>query len=111
MMDIPNIQDSVPRISFRRSTMSPIDPAGSARMKNGNAVAVWISAICSGLLLNEVISQAAPTPCMNEPTSDAKSEISRFRNNGIRRGLHGLDDTAGGLLLSGMVEHVINQKL
>ena len=80
-------------------------------MKNGNAVAVWISAICSGLLLSEVISQAAPTPCMNDPTSDAKSAISKFRNNGIRRGLHGLDDTADGFSLPGMVEHFINQKL
>src|ERR1700735_228206 len=111
MTDIANIQDSVPRINLRRPARTPMGPAGSARMKNGSAVAVWMSAICSGLLLSDVISHAAPTPCMNDPTSDAKSAISRFRNTGIRRGLHGLDDMAGGLLLSGMVEHFINQKL
>src|ERR1700735_607766 len=110
MTDIANIQDSVPRINLRRSTMSPMDPAGSARMKNGSAVAVWMSAICSGLLLSDVINHAAPTPCIKEPTSDAKSAIRRFRKSGMRRGLQGLEDAAGGLVLSGMVGHFINQK-
>ena len=41
-----------------------------------------MSAICRGLLLSEVISQAAPTLCIKAPTSEAKSAISRFRNRG-----------------------------
>jgi hypothetical protein len=62
-----NIHVSVPRISLRRSTMSPIEPAGSAKKKNGNAEAVWISAMYMGLLVNDVISHAAPTVCVNVP--------------------------------------------
>src|SRR5271155_1414327 len=110
MQAIANIQNSVPRINLRRSTMSPMDPAGSARIKKGSAEAVWLSATCRGLLLREVINQAAPTACINAPTSETKSAIRRFRNNGIRRGRHGLDDTADGLLLSGIVGHFIPMK-
>ena len=40
-----NIHVSVPRISLRRSKISPIEPAGSASRKNGKAEAVWINAI------------------------------------------------------------------
>jgi hypothetical protein len=36
----PSIQVSVPRISFRRSKMSPSAPAGKANKKKGSAVAV-----------------------------------------------------------------------
>jgi hypothetical protein len=69
-------------------------------MKKGSAEAVWMSAICRGLLLSEVINHAAPTLCINAPTSEAKSAMRRFRNNGVRRGCHGLDDPAVGFLLS-----------
>src|SRR5580704_11785224 len=107
MQAIANIQNSVPRISLRRLTMSPMDPAGSARMKKGSAEAVWMSAICRGLLLREVISQAAPTACIKAPTSETKSAIRRLRNNGIRRGRQGLDDAGDGFLLSGIAGHFI----
>ena len=40
----PTIQNSVYRINLRRSTMSPIAPAGSANTKNGSADAVCVSA-------------------------------------------------------------------
>src|ERR1700723_3383554 len=40
----PIIHDSVKRISFRRSTISPADPAGRASRKNGKEAAVWVSA-------------------------------------------------------------------
>jgi hypothetical protein len=40
--------------------------------------AVWMSATCKGLLLSEVINQAAPTPCINAPTSETKSASRRF---------------------------------
>src|SRR5580658_8888952 len=88
--------------------MSPMDPAGSASRKNGSAEAVWISAICSGLLLSEVINQAAATACMNAPTSETKSAISRLRNKGMRSGLHGLDGATGALTLSGIAAHYTN---
>jgi hypothetical protein len=38
------IQLSVYRINLRRSTMSPMAPAGSAKMKNGKAEALCVSA-------------------------------------------------------------------
>src|SRR5580704_3108085 len=104
--DTASIQVSVPKISLRRSTMSPIEPAGSASRKKGKAEAVWISAICSGLLLSEVISQAAPTACMNAPMSETRSAISKFRKSGMRSGLQGLEDAAaGGFALSGIAAH------
>jgi RNA polymerase sigma-70 factor (ECF subfamily) len=37
---IPTIHNSVPKINFLRSQMSPIEPAGRANKKNGNALAV-----------------------------------------------------------------------
>src|ERR1700730_2211225 len=110
MPAIANIQNSVPRINLRRSTMSPMDPAGSARMKKGSAEAVWMSAICRGLLLSEVINQAAPTLCIKAPTSETKSAIRRSRNNGIRRGRHGLDGTGDEFLLSTIAGHYTNQE-
>ena len=103
MVAMASIQNSVPRINLRRSTMSPMEPAGRARRKKGRAEAVWISAICRGLLLREVISQAAPTPCMKAPTSETKSAIRRFRNNGRRRGRHGLCESAWVFVRCGIV--------
>ena len=38
------IHTSVNKISFRRSTMSPMDPAGRAKTKNGKALAVCVKA-------------------------------------------------------------------
>src|ERR1700723_1474493 len=40
----PIIHDSVKRISLRRSTISPAEPAGRASRKNGKEAAVWVSA-------------------------------------------------------------------
>jgi hypothetical protein len=57
----PTIQLSVYRINLRRSTMSPMAPAGSAKMKNGKAEAVCVSATYIGPALSETISPAAPT--------------------------------------------------
>jgi len=44
---------------------------------------------------------------MKAPTSETKSAIRRFRNNGIRKGRHGLDDTGDGFLLSSIAGHFI----
>ncbi len=61
-------------------------PAGSARRKNGSVAAVWISATYMGPAPSETMSHAAPTPCMNVPTSDAMSAASSRRKIGVRRG-------------------------
>src|SRR5258705_2256449 len=82
----PTIQSSVYRISRRRSTMSPIAPAGNAKRKNGSADAVWVSATYIGPAPRETISHAAPTVCMNVPTSDITSAIRRLRKSGVRNG-------------------------
>ena len=67
------IHVSVRRITLRRSTMSPIAPAGSAKMTNGKADAVCVSATYMGPALRDTISQAAPTLCMKVPTSETTS--------------------------------------
>ena len=64
---ITNIHISVPRISLRRSKMSPIEPAGSANRKNGNAEAVWIRAIKTGRWVSEVISRGGPNTLHEGP--------------------------------------------
>jgi hypothetical protein len=84
----PAIQNSVYRISRRRSTMSPMAPAGSAKTKNGRADAVCVSATYIGPAPRETMSHAAPTVCMNVPISDMTSAISRFRKSGVRSGRH-----------------------
>ena len=71
-----SIQASAYKMSARRSTMSPIAPAGSAKRKNGSVDAVWVSAMNSGVAPIETISHADPTPCMNVPISDTTSAMS-----------------------------------
>src|SRR2546428_1114791 len=70
--------------------MSPIDPAGSARRKNGSVEAVWVSATYIGPAPSETMSHAAPTPCMNVRTSDTTSATSSSRKIGVRNGRHKL---------------------
>src|SRR5258705_3254764 len=84
------IQNSVYRISRRRSTMSPMAPAGSAKTKNGRADAVCVSATYIGPAPSETMSHAAPTVCMNVPISDMTSAIRRLRKTGVRSGRHRL---------------------
>src|SRR4029077_10779023 len=55
-----------------------------------NVVAVWISATYMGPAPRETMSHAAPTACMNVPTSEATSARSRLRNIGVRNGRHRL---------------------
>ena len=96
------IQLSVHNTSFRRSTMSPIAPAGSARRKKGSVAAVWVNAIAAVLAPSDTISQAAPTLCMNVPMSDARSAMSRLRNIGFRSGCQRLGAVRTGVTTSGM---------
>src|SRR5258708_18780840 len=70
--------------------MSPMAPAGSATRKNGRVEAVWVNATYRGPAPSETMSQAAPTPCMDVPTSDAMSAIRSQRKIGVRSGRHGL---------------------
>src|SRR6267378_809704 len=83
-----NIHISVVSISFRRSKMSPKAPAGNASRKNGNAETVCVSATSSGPAPCETISHAAPTLCINVPTSETRSATNRFRNTGRRSTRH-----------------------
>jgi len=66
--------------------MSPIAPAGRAKMKKGNADAVRVSATYIGHAPSETISHAAPTFCMNVPMSETTSARSRLRKVGVRNG-------------------------
>src|SRR5882672_6993804 len=74
--------------------MSPMAPAGSAKTKNGSADAVWVSATYIGPAPSDTMSHAAPTVCMNVPTSDMTSAIRRLRKSGVRNGFHRLGGTA-----------------
>ena len=80
------IHVSVNRITLRRSTMSPIAPAGRARTKNGRADAVCVRATYIGPALSDTISQAAPTLCINVPTSETTSAMSKLRKVDDLRG-------------------------
>src|SRR5262249_14836212 len=80
------IQASVNRISRRRSTMSPIAPAGRASRRKGSDDAVCVSATNVAPAPNDTMSHAAPTLCMNAPMSDARLARSRLRNVLTRRG-------------------------
>jgi hypothetical protein len=84
------IQISVKRISLRRSQISPSAPAGKANRKKGNADAVWVSATYIGPAWSDTINQAAPTLCMNVPTSEKMSAINKLRNVCPRSGRHTL---------------------
>src|ERR1700722_9392801 len=86
------IHISVNRISLRRSTMSPMAPAGREKIKKGKADAVCVRATYIGPALRDTMSQAAPTLCMKVPTSETTLAISRLRNVDDRRGRHRLAD-------------------
>src|SRR6202171_489549 len=83
--------------------MSPTDPAGSAKRKNGSVEAVCVSATYMGPAPRETMSHAAPTVCMNVPTSDMMSARSRLRKIGVRNGRHRLDASCFGD--TGIVHH------
>src|SRR5262245_21365725 len=85
-MATPTIHASVYRISFRRSAMSPMDPAGKANRKNGSVEAVWVNATYNGPAPSDTISHAEPTPCMKVPTSDTMSATSSWLKTGVRSG-------------------------
>ena len=73
----------------RRSTTSASAPAGKPTRNTGRLVAVCSSATSTAEDVSEVISQAAPTLCIQVPTLDATEAIQSARNTGWASGLHG----------------------
>src|SRR6185295_8104760 len=71
----------------RRSTMSASAPAGSASSMTGMLSAASTSATSDGEEESEVISQPAPTSCIQVPTFDTIVAIHRLRNSVLRSGL------------------------
>src|SRR5258708_35289416 len=93
------IHISVNRMTLRRSTMSPMAPAGRAKIKNGRAEAVCVRATYIGPALSDTISHAAPTLCINVPVSETTSAMSKLRKVDDLKGRHklaepGLDGSA-----------------
>src|SRR5580658_371174 len=91
----PIIHDSVKRISLRRSTISPAEPAGRASRKYGKEAAVCVSATEIGPAPSEPINHAAPTFCMKAPASEMTSAISRLRKIVTRSGRHRFGEAVG----------------
>ena len=77
----------IPVIIYRRrSTMSARAPAGIARKNTGKTMAVWTSDTMKGSAVRLVISQPAPTSCIQVPRLDTRLAIQIARNMGRRRG-------------------------
>jgi hypothetical protein len=74
-----SIQSCVPSSSRRRSTTSARAPAGSASSSIGAVPAVWTSETMSGDGASEVMSQPAPTSCIQVPTKDTSELIQMAR--------------------------------
>ena len=77
----------------RRSTISAIAPAGSARSMTGRLSAASTSATIHADDEREVISHPAPTSCIHVPMFDTIVAIHKLRNSALCSGLHG-DGTA-----------------
>ncbi|MCY1176367.1 hypothetical protein D9M73_166340 [compost metagenome] len=69
--------------------MSAAAPAGRARKNIGNEPATWINATCSGLADSVVISQPAPTSCIQVPMLEAMLASHSQRKVAWRSGLQG----------------------
>src|SRR5262245_52095093 len=82
-----SIHPWVKRSSRRRYTISARAPAGRESKKAGKLVADWINATISGKVETELISQAAPTFCIEVPIFDAKEAINILRKTGCCNGL------------------------
>src|ERR1700688_3904170 len=72
--------------SRRRSTMSASAPAGSASSISGKLSAASTSATIDGEDESEVISQPAPTSCIQVPTFETIVAIHRLRNSAVCSG-------------------------
>src|SRR6266404_5956543 len=74
--------------SRRRSTMSASAPAGSASSISGKLSAASTSATIDGDDESDVISQPAPTSCIQVPMFETMVAIQRLRKSAILSGLH-----------------------
>src|SRR5689334_11900400 len=90
-----SIQPCVTSNRRRRSTTSATAPAGSPIRNTGKVVAACTSATMVGLGAKEVISQAAPTFCIQVPMFEATAAIQRARKSGWRSGAQ-VDACEGG---------------
>ena len=72
----------------RRSTRSPIAPAGIANSSTGSDAADWISDSSVAELVNDSISHWAPTVCIHEPMLLASCADQSDRNAPCRSGSH-----------------------
>src|SRR5881628_1388842 len=71
----------------RRSIMSASAPAGRASNMSGKLSAASTSATIDGEDESEVISQPAPTSCIQVPTFETMVAIQRLRKSPFRKGL------------------------
>src|SRR5205823_8321243 len=71
---------------LRLSTRSPMAPAGRAKRKRGRLEAVPSRATRSGEVVSEVISQAAPTSCIQVPMLETVAARKRARKTSSRSG-------------------------
>ena len=94
-----SIQPCVTRSRRRRSTTSATAPAGSPTRNTGKVVAACTSATMAGLGAKEVISQAAPTFCIQVPIFDATAATQRARKNGWCSGAQ-VDACEGGSMFA-----------
>src|SRR5207249_5050583 len=79
--------------------MSASAPAGSASSITGKLSAASTSATIDGDDESDVISQPAPTSCIQVPMLETMEAIHRLRNSVFRSGLQGdLDSPEGELL-------------
>lgn len=84
------IHSCTPNRYLRLSTMSANAPAGNARKNIGKAPATWTRATCSGLADRDVISQPAPTSCIQVPMFEAMLASHSQRKVVWRKGLQAL---------------------
>src|SRR5580692_2550156 len=82
------IQPCVISSNRRRSTMSASAPAGKMTRKTGNVVAACTKPTINGDMVNWVISQPAPTFCIQVPVYEINDAIQSERNSGSRNGAH-----------------------
>ena len=75
-----SINPCVTSSSLRRSNRSPAAPAGTPKRNTGRLVAVCTSATSSADGASSVISQAAPTFCIQVPMLDTTAAIQSQRN-------------------------------
>src|SRR2546426_8413565 len=69
--------------------MSASAPAGSARSITGKLSAASTSATIAGDDESDVISQPAPTSCIQVPMLETMVAIHKLRNSAVCSGLHG----------------------